>query len=79
MTLNDKKGKLKSIIVDVSATPEDHYRQIYFEAIDLTVIGLATRFEPAETTKHYSAIEEFLVGKCDVSYVEEMISKILLD
>ena len=53
MTLNDKKEKLRSIIVDVSATPEDHYRQIYFEAIDLTVIEIATRFEPAETTKHF--------------------------
>ena len=52
--MNDKIGNIGSIIAEhVSATPEDHYRQIYFEAIDLTVIEIATRFEPAETTKHF--------------------------
>jgi len=39
-----------------AATPEDHYRKLYFEAMDSLIVGLDTRFESSETTEHLAKV-----------------------
>jgi Domain of unknown function (DUF4371)/hAT family C-terminal dimerisation region len=53
------------------STPEEHYRRLYFETIDSLVIGLQTRFEPTETSEHLVKVEDFVIGKGNISYIEE--------
>ena len=50
------------------ATPEDLYRALYFQLPDNTIMRLTTLFEPAETSKHLSNVEIFMIGEFDVSW-----------
>ena len=52
-------------------TPEEHYRRLYFETIDSLVIGLQTRFEPTETSEHLIKVDDFVIGKGNISNIEE--------
>ena len=53
------------------ATPEDHYRALYFQTLDDIIMGLTTRFEPTESSIHLSNVEKFIIGECDVSYIKD--------
>jgi len=53
------------------STPEDYYRRLYFETIDSLIIGLQTRFETTETSEHLVKVEDFVIGKGSISYIEE--------
>lgn len=57
------------------ATPEDHYRRLYFAAFDGVLVGLNERFEPTETTKHLQRMEDFLIGSDGVDYVQSFYGK----
>lgn len=53
------------------STPKEMYRKIYFAAYDGVIVGLSDRFEPSSTTTHLKKVEEFLIGKTGVEYLEE--------
>ena len=50
--------------------PSTRYRQLFFQAFDAVIAGLDSRFEPTETSQHLSAVERFIVGNEDKSYVQ---------
>ena len=52
------------------ATPEDKYRQLYFDIYDGVMMGLTVRFEPSETTKHLRKVEDFTTGRDSIDYVK---------
>lgn len=54
-----------------SETQKDHYRKIFYEIIDAVLVGLNSRFEETETSKHLITVEDFIIGKSDVSHVKE--------
>ena len=54
-----------------ATTPEDRYRQLFYASLDCVITGLATRFEPTETTDHLANVEKFLIGQClEVGFIE---------
>jgi hypothetical protein len=53
------------------STPKEMYRKIYFAAYDGVIVGLSDRFELSSTTTHLKKVEEFLIGKTGVEYLEE--------
>ena len=57
------------------STPQEFYRTKYFTVIDSVMVGLTDRFEPDETSRHLSRVEDFLLGKeKDVHYIVEHYS-----
>ena len=57
------------------ATPKHQYRALYFQTLDNVIMGLTTRFEPTETSKHLSNAEKFMIRECDVSYIMQFYKR----
>ena len=56
----------------VASTPEEFYKVKYFHILDSVLVGLTERFEPDETSRHLSRVEDFLLGKeKEVNYIVE--------
>ncbi|XP_032779205.2 zinc finger MYM-type protein 1-like [Daphnia magna] len=54
-----------------SETPKDHYCKISYEIVDAVLVGLNSRFEETETSKHLITVVDFIIGKSDVSHGKE--------
>ena len=52
-------------------TPKDHYNKIFYEIVDAVLDGLNSRFEDTDTSNHLIQVEDFIIGKCDVSHVKK--------
>jgi hypothetical protein len=54
----------------IPSTPQEFYKIKYFTILDILLARLTARFEPDETCRHLTGVEDFLLGKeVDVNYI----------
>ena len=53
-------------------TPEEHYRSIYFEALDVTTASIKSKFDQA-SFKTYLKLETFLIQAANVDSIDKEI------